>query len=128
MRRVLLLVGTSIAVGVAALTVVFPTGAVTREAVEAARSYALAQRAGEAEFGAPLSLGEPVSTETRDRWTCVVFAAGRSSDARVGVLLTLRTSGWKGWFLRASEGTGLDCEAMLKEARFLNSNLAPYIQ
>jgi len=128
MPRAVLLVGTSIALGIAGLVIVFPTGSVTWEAIEAARSYALAQRAGEAELGAPLSPGQPVSTGTRDRWTCVVFAAGKPSEARVGVLLTLRTSGWKGWFVRASSGTGLDCEAMLMEARFLNSNLVPYIE
>ena len=122
------LLGTAIAVAIASVVVVLRSGAVTREAIEAGRSYAVTRRAGEAELGTPLSLGEPVSTGARDRWTCVVFAAGKPGEARVGILLTLRTSGWKGWFVRAARGTALDCDAMLQEARFLNSNLVPYIE
>ena len=116
-----------IAIGMATASVVFPApaGGVTQEAISAARRYALAERAGEAELGTPLSLGKAVSAGARDRWTCVVFAARELSKARVGVLLTLRTSGWKGWFVRASQREDLDCEALLDEARTLATDQSP---
>src|SRR5438034_1067786 len=73
-----------------------------KDAVAAARRYALRQRAGEAELGIPVSLGVPVSTGERDRWSCVVFATVGPAKARVGVLLTAGPSGWEGWFVRTS--------------------------
>jgi len=93
-----------------------------------ARRYVLRQRTGEAELGTRLVLGPPVSTGARDRWTCVVFAAAEPTVARVGVLLTKSAVGWEAWFARASRGDGLDCDAMLDEARTLATDQSPYIQ
>jgi hypothetical protein len=117
-------------VGIAISAIVFLVAcrSATKDAIAVAREYALAQKAGESEFGGPLSLGEPAATEAGNGSTCVVFRTLAPPDARVGVLVRPIPAGWEGWFVRASPGTALDCERMLLEARLLNTDLTPYVR
>jgi hypothetical protein len=116
-------------VAVAIVAFVVASFDVPDEAISVARGHAVSQRAGEAELGVVLSLGDEVSTGIRGDSACVVFAAeGAPMQARVGVLLRPAQSGWAAWFSRAAEGRDLDCAAMLAEERLLDTNLTPYVE
>ena len=117
-----------IGMAMGALAFLAACGGATTDAIATARKYALAQGAGESEFGAPVSLGESVATKVGNGSTCVVFRTVRPPEARVGVLVRPGSSGWEGWFVRVSPGADLDCDKMLIEARLLNTNLTPYVR